>query len=158
MNHNLKSEQETLAENTPLVVSIAYKYRPIPPLDHDDLIAVGMYGLMKAYRAYEPQKGAFSTIASTIIHREIIRELNKHKHKNKLDSNVEFDIEEDIKTNIQDYLPEFLTDEDRNILYLRFHLNYTFKQIGDKFGRTKQWASLKVINLLYRIRESNEKA
>lgn len=151
------NEQETLAANTPLVVSIAYKYRPIPPLDHDDLIAVGMYGLLKAYRAYEPEKGAFSTIASTIIHREIIRELNKYKNKNKLDNNVEFDIEQEVKTNIQDYLPGFLTDEDKDILYLRFHLNYTFKQIGDKFGHTKQWASLKVISLLDRIRESNEK-
>lgn len=152
------NEQETLAANTPLVVSIAYKYRPIPPLDHDDLIAVGMYGLLKAYRSYEPEKGAFSTIASIIINREIIRELNKYKNKSKLDSNVEFDIEQEIKTNIQDYLPGFLTDEDKDILYLRFHLNYTFKQIGDKFGHTKQWASLRVISLLDRIRESNEKA
>lgn len=156
-NKFYKTEQEdTLVErNIPLVVSIAFKFRPVPPNDHEDLISIGMIGLLKAIRAYEPDKGAFSTIASLIIRREILRELSKSNNKRPAD-NLNFDIAEEIEESIPEYLPESLTESDRQILYLRFYLGNTYTEIGERLGFTKQWANAKINSLLKKIRESNE--
>lgn len=157
-NNSIKSEEETLKENMPLVVSIAFKYRPKPPNDYDDLIAIGMMGLLKAIRGYKPERGSLSTIAYIAIRREIERELGKYSRKNQPSNNLEIDVQEEESPDIKDYLPDFLTDEDRHVLYMRFHLGSTFEEIGTSLGYTKQWASLKINSLIKKIRESNEKA
>lgn len=154
----LKSEDETLKDNMPLVVSIAFKYRPVPPNDYDDIIAIGMMGLLKAIRGYKPEKGALSTIAYIAIKREIERELGKNSRKNQPSNNMQnMDVQEEERTDIKDCLPDSLTDEDKHVLYMRFHLGNTFEEIGNTLGYTKQWASLKIGNLIKKIRESNEK-
>ena len=157
-NQTIKSEEETLVENMPLVVSIAFKYRPIPPNDHDDLIAIGMMGLLKAVRGYKPERGSLSTIAYIAIKREIERELGKNSRKDQPANNLlDLDVEQDESPDINDYLPDFLTEEDKKVLYMRFHLGSTFSEIGKSLGYTKQWANLKINGLIKRIRESNEK-
>lgn len=157
-NHAVKGEQETLVENIPLVVSIAFKYRPRPPNDHDDLIAIGMMGLLKAIRGYKPERGSLSTIAYIAIKREIERELGKSNGKEQPSNNMsDLDVAQDEYPDISDYLPDFLTEEDKRVLYMRFHLGNTFDEIGKELGYTKQWASLKINGLIKRIRESNEK-
>lgn len=157
-NLPIKSEEETLVENIPLVVSIAFKYRPKPPNDHDDLIAIGMMGLLKAIRGHNPERGSLSTVAYLAIKREIERELGKRSRKDQPSNNIiELDVEQEERPDINDYLPDFLTDEDKQVLYMRFHLGNTFDEIGKSLGYTKQWASLKINSLIKRIRESNEK-
>ena len=152
------AENELIIENTPLVVSIAFKYRPTPPNDHDDLIAIGMMGLLKAIRGHKAEKGSLSTVAYLAIKREIERELGKRSRMDQPSNNLsELDVEQDERPDINDYLPDFLTEEDKQVLYMRFHLGNTFHEIGKSLGYTKQWASLKINSLIKRIRESNEK-
>lgn len=150
------SEEELVKTHTPLVVSIAFKFKPKPPNDYDDLISIGMIGLLKAIRAFDPSKGnQFSTLASTIIRREIVRELEKSNGKDQ--ENIEFDIEQDESSGFEDYLPENLNNIERKILVYRFHYGYTFEEIGAKLGYTKQWANSKLNSILAKILESNEK-
>jgi RNA polymerase sigma factor (sigma-70 family) len=157
-NQVVRSEETLVVENIPLVVSIAFKYRPKPPNDYDDLIAIGMMGLLKAIRSHNSDRGSLSTIAYLAIKREIERELGKRSRKEQPSNNItDLDVEQDERPDINDYLPDFLTEEDKKVLYMRFHLNSTFDEIGKSLGYTKQWASLKINSLIKKIRESNEK-
>jgi len=150
------NENELVKQHTPLVVSIAFLYKPQPPNDYDDLISVGMIGLLKAIRVFDPGRGVqFSTLATKIIHREIIRELEKTNGKKH--ESLTFDVEKEEHVNFDDYLPESLSTLEKDILTDRFHLGMTFEEIGEKFGKTKQWANIKLSNILDKITESNEK-
>jgi RNA polymerase sigma factor (sigma-70 family) len=149
-------DEDTLVQNNiPLVVSIALKYHPNPPYDHDDLISVGMIGLLRAIRAFDPSYGEFSTLAYKVISNEIIRELVKTNPKAKVE-NSDFDIEDKSEISIDDYFPENLNEKEKQILYLRFHLNHTYEEIGEKLGHTKQWAFNKLNAVLNKIKLSNE--
>jgi RNA polymerase sigma factor (sigma-70 family) len=152
----IDSENELVKQHTPLVVSIAFSYRPQPPNDYDDLISVGMIGLLKAIRIFDPSRGTqFSTLATKIIHREIIRELEKTNGKKH--ESLNFDVEKEEHLDFNDYLPENLTELEKTLLIDRFHLGMTFEEIGGKFGKTKQWANIKLSHVLNKIMESNEK-
>ena len=151
------TEDELVRQHTPLVVSIAFTYKPKPPNDYDDLISVGMIGLLKAIRAYDPSRGIqFSTLAYRVINREIIRELDRSPNKHDYQP-LDFDVSGDKIDNIEDYLPDNLTDLEKEILLLRFHLGHTFEEIGEKFNKTKQWANIVYAGAIYKIAESNEK-
>lgn len=154
------ADEDTLIRNNiPLVVSIAFSYKPKPPLEHDDLISVGTLGLLKAIRGFKPELGyQFSTLATTVINREILREVKKHDKKNKLES-LDFDMESEIKEkeSFEDIIPNSLDDTEKEILYLRFYLDFTYQQIGQHFGFSKQWISNKMNEILKKIRESNDK-
>lgn len=155
-----KIDEGTLvACHTPLVVSIALRYRPIPPNDKEDLISVGMIGLIKAIRSYDESLGfEFSTLATKAIHNEIRRELQRvstHKLHDTIE-NQELLSPESI--HIQDYLPGNLTEVEKTLLSLRFYLGETFEEIGDRYNRTKQWADMKIKSIIRKIQEANEKA
>jgi RNA polymerase sigma factor (sigma-70 family) len=154
---NIISEDELVRQNIPLVISIASKFRPNPPNDYDDIISVGMIGLLKAIRAFDPSRGLqLSTLATNIIRREIIRELSKTN--NKKNESLNFDLEESSGgDNIIEYLPSNISKLEQKILYLRFHLGYTFDEIGNEFNKTKQWANTKFKLILDKILISNEK-
>lgn len=153
-----EDEEKLVALHTPLVVSIAFSYNPRPPYDYEDLISIGMIGLLKAIRSYDPARGTqFSTVASIIIRREIIRELQKNNNS-KFHEQIDENIVEESRLNnliIDEYLPDDLEEEDRKILYDRFYLNKTFEDIGSSFGFTKQWAHMKMSGILNKIRDSN---
>ena len=149
-----ENEETLVKQHTPLVVSIAFSFNPRPPYDYDDLVSIGLIGLLKAIRAYDPKRGTqFSTLASTVIRREIVRELEKTNGR--VHESLEFDIENQVEAHLEDYLPENLTDTEKKILIYRFHEGFTFKEIGEKLGYTKQWANNKLNNILNKILKSN---
>ena len=71
-----------------LVVSQALRFTNRYSSDLEDYIQVGLIGLLKAIRKYNPEKAKFSTFAVTCIRNEICRFLNK-KNKTKLVNFVE---------------------------------------------------------------------
>mgnify|MGYP003394270530 CR=1 FL=1 len=149
------NEEDMINLHTPLVISIAYKFQIKPPLDYDDLISVGKIGLLKAIRSFDPKRGnQFSTLASTIIRREIVRELEKSNNKDH--QSLECDIAESPSEGLDDYLPEGLNDIEKRVLTLRLCSGFTFKEIGEELGYTKQWANNKFKEILAKIVESNE--
>ncbi len=156
---NEKSEEARVVEHTPLVVSIALRFKPIPPNDTDDLVSVGMIGLLKAIRSFDASKGfQFSTYAYNLITNEIIRELGRVNVKKSHEQMESGDLSQEVKeTKIDDYLPDDLSAFERELLYKRFFLNETLDDIGEYYdGKTKQWASMQVKSTLRKIQAANE--
>ena len=67
--------EKLVIDNTPLVRSIAYKFRD-RGTEFEDLIQIGVIGMIKSIRSFEPERGcAFSTYAVPLIVGEIRRHL-----------------------------------------------------------------------------------
>ena len=67
--------EKLVIDNTPLVRSIAYKFRD-RGTEFEDLIQIGIIGMIKSIRSFEPERGcAFSTYAVPLIVGEIRRHL-----------------------------------------------------------------------------------
>lgn len=148
-----------MVEHTPLVVSIALRFKPIPPNDTDDLVSVGMIGLLKAIRSFDAKKGyQFSTYAYNLVTNEILRELGRVNSKKSHEQIESIDLSQESEdTNIGDYLPDTLTEFERELLYRRFFLNETLDDIGQQFeGKTKQWASMQIKTIIKKIQAANE--
>jgi len=162
----VENEENLIIDNMPLVISIAYKYKPNFPDDHDDLIQIGSIGLLKAIRCFDSSLGnKLSTLATIAINREILKRISKKQIK--LESIFNDDIEissEDEYTFDDSYLSYFsddslynnISEEEKRILYMRFYLNCSFAEIGKEFNKTRQWAHLKINDIIQRIRD-NEK-
>ena len=157
--HDKDYEDKMVVKHAPLVVSIALKFRPIPPNDTDDMVSVGMIGLIKAIRSFDSSRGyQFSTYASKLISNEILRELGR-VNSNKSHEQMEFNEVscENPLSNIEDYLPDTLSDTEKELLYKRFFLNETLDTIGAAYhGKTKQWASMQIKAIIRKIQTANE--
>ena len=75
-----------VANNAPLVAHIAQRYLPSAKrsaLNRDDLIAEGQFGLLKAIKPFNPEKGiSFAYYAGKYIQNEILRRLKREqKHR-----------------------------------------------------------------------------
>ena len=67
------SRDEKIQSNQNLVWTVIHTKFNSVPIDKDDLFQTGMVALIRAVDHYDPQKGEFSTIATTAIQREIKR-------------------------------------------------------------------------------------
>lgn len=158
----VNNEEQLVIDNFGLVMSIAYKYRPQFPDDHDDLIQIGSIGLLKAIRTFDASLGnQLSTLATIAINREILKRLSKKKLRVESILDGEYDIVDDSINEFESdifsgNLYTGITSEDKKLLYMRFYLNCTFEEIGDEFNKTRQWANLKINNIVKKIKE-NEK-
>jgi RNA polymerase sigma factor (sigma-70 family) len=146
-------ESNLVDKHFALVVHQALQFTPSGITDLDDLISVGSIGLLKAVRGFDDSRGIqFSTYATTCIRNEMMRELKKFKA---VHYQLMLDVEEPEVSNIWEFLPDYLTQVEKEILYMRLGETRTFKEIGEKMNRTKAWASAKMIEILDKIRESN---
>lgn len=125
----------------------------------EDHIQIGLIGLLKAIRNYDPEKSKFSTFATVCIRNEIFRYTRKNKPKN-----IPLDIRTSSIINrtddwympseeIWEYLPDGLTEKEKLVLQMKFE-NYTHKEIADIIccskGRVKNILK-KIITLLQRV-------
>ena len=79
--HDLPSLEDAVREYAPLVWRQARRYSRTSggALDTDDLVQVGLMGLIQAHSSYEPEGGrAFSVFAEFRIRGAILDELRKH--------------------------------------------------------------------------------
>lgn len=146
-------ETRLVDEHFALVVSQALRFTPSGITDLDDLISVGSIGLVKAIRHFDKDRGIrFSTYATKCIQNEMKRELKKF-------SGVTFTLSKDVEQNesagIWEFMPDYLTDVEKEVLCMRLAESMTFQEIGDAMSRTKAWASAKMGDILKKIRESN---
>jgi hypothetical protein len=134
----MDEQQDLILQNLKLVVHIAKRFGPKNNDELQDLVQEGNLALVNATRNYNG-KYKFSTYAWTIIYRAIARYYYKP-----------FPILIDLfNFDVQDYRisPNFLIDYDDGkntdnltVLMLKTQ-GYTFKEIGEKFGKDYHWAS-----------------
>ncbi|MFD0587621.1 sigma-70 family RNA polymerase sigma factor [Paenibacillus sp. GCM10027627] len=91
------SKNLLIQNSIPLVVALAKRWSRVSTYtDIDELISIGMIGLMKAYRYFDPsKKNKFSTLAGTAVWQHFINFARKSKRsvRTKYDA-VSFDVDE----------------------------------------------------------------
>jgi len=132
----MTDEQQIIADNLGLVISIAKKFKYSSAEELEEYIHLGKIGFLKAYRRFDPSKKAkISTYAWYYIRKEILQHIRfKQKGLQALSKN--FDIPCEPQGSIEDYLPESLTEQERMLIKLKIE-NYTIKEIIEKTQLTK---------------------
>lgn len=149
------SEDVDVLDNIGLVLKQAKKFRPTQVTDLDDYIQVGLIGLLKAIRAYDSNRGSFSSFAWPIIKNHIISESKRFAQVATAIENIdEVEILEP-STKLKEIMID-LEENDILIVSMRFS-GYTFKEIGSKLGITKQGAQYRFKQSVKRIKEINGK-
>ena len=120
------TRNELIENNMPLVYHIVNKYFPTYR-GNEDIIQTGMIGLCRAADIYDPEKGAFSTIAGKWIETEIrngLRQSSKSVKCSSLDRIISEDIDSDFYEIVMAEEVDFDSDLERE----RFYNTLTSKQ------------------------------
>ena len=153
VRNNMVDEDKMIEENIGLVLIYVRKMKPMRVVDFDDFLQAGLIGLLKAARAYDPSYNTkFSTYAVPKIKNEIFTEAKKFSDSGY--SQLKIEPEKVEKETILEYLPD-LDDESIHIILMRASGN-TLQEIADKYGKTKEWARLKVNAIADRIVNANQ--
>lgn len=78
-----EKEIKLVEENIPLALHVAKRWIEVTGMDRDDVISAAEYGLVKATRGFDPDRGRFSTYAGRIMENEIRMELRKHSRRSR---------------------------------------------------------------------------
>lgn len=78
-----EKEIKLVEENIPLALHIAKRWTKRTGMDIDDTVSAAEYGLVKAARGFDPDRGRFSTYAGRIMENEIRMELRKHSRRSR---------------------------------------------------------------------------
>lgn len=145
---DLEARNILIKHNLRLVVFIAKKYVNYP--DNDELISIGIMGLMKAINSFNPDKGSqLATYASRCIENEILMAMRGYK-KRAADLSIYESIGSDkngnevtiidllqtdedsvyskldaefMKKTVKNLMTKYLTERERKIITMRFGLN-----------------------------------
>jgi len=112
--------------------------------DREDLKQDGMIGLLQAGRKWRKELGKFPTFASKCIRNEIIKGLRRTINKDIIFKRLDKTTKDHSLFWVE--LSDILKQVDMDILLLKYH-GYTLKEIGAKYNRGRNWASMK----LYKI-------
>ncbi|MCM1306392.1 MAG: sigma-70 family RNA polymerase sigma factor [Bacteroides sp.] len=160
-----EAEGELVKIHSPLVKAIARSYFS-SEIDFDDLVQVGMIGLINAIRHYDVENGAasFKTYASTCIHNKIRTALRKHNSDPKgtpLSQFRDLPSETDVETVFEEQESErllmceissALNECERNVLNLYLGA-MSYREISEQLGIEKK----KVDNTIYSIKKKIKK-
>ena len=164
-NSNTESlEGQLIDQHYGLVVSQAIRLSS-QKSDLEDCIQVGLIGLLKAIRNYDPDQSKFSTFATVCIKNEIFRHIRKNKKKTiELPHSVETksvlrsDNSYSPKDSFWEIVPECLTDKERLVLKMKVE-NYTHREIAHRLSCPKNQVKhiiRKVINTIRRYNKHEE--
>lgn len=78
-----EKEKKLVEENIPLALHVAKRWIERTGMDRDDAVSAAEYGLVKAARGFDPDRGRFSTYAGRIMENEIRMELRKHSRRSR---------------------------------------------------------------------------
>ena len=76
-----EKEIKLVEENIPLALHVAKRWTERTGMDMDDTVSAAEYGLVKAARGFDPDRGRFSTYAGRIMENEIRMELRKRSRR-----------------------------------------------------------------------------
>lgn len=142
MTKSRSDEQLMFQQYEPLVRKIVKKFKNSK--DPDNLFGVGSLALLKAIRAYRPERNTkFSTFAYRIVLNDICDEIKKEKKYEDL-----IDAEYVTNESFSEYIPDCITGNDREILGLRLSgyklheiastLSLSTTTIHNSLARTKE--------------------
>ncbi len=163
-NGDVQAENEVLTAYAPLVKSIARSFYVIGE-DGDELIQMGMIGLMRAVRTYDAENTAtFKTYASHCIRNTIVdavRKQNAHPDSDNIDDVMLFsDEQEPERIYIEDETSRLLLEtisatlNDREMSVLKLFLDaMSYAEISEKLGIEKK----QVDNTIYALRKKIKK-
>ena len=151
------TENELVEKHTGLIIMQAVKFSPTTLSDFDDYMSSGRIGLLKAIRHFDPNRNTkFSTYAAICIRREMIREVQRDKDQSNIRGTTNHtDKEQPIE--LWEVLPDDLHKIEKEVLEARILQNHTLKEIGERFGHSKQWAGIILKKAIAKIREKYEK-
>ena len=164
-NGNAESlEGQLVNQHYGLVVSQAIRFSS-QKSDLEDCIQVGLIGLLKAIRNYDPDQSKFSTFATVCIKNEIFRHIKKNKQKTVGPSHnigaksvLRGDNSYTPKDNFWEVVPECLTDKEKLVLRMKVE-NYTHREIAHRLSCPKNQIKhiiRKVINTIRRCNKHEE--
>ena len=163
-NGDVQAENEVLTAYAPLVKSIARSFYVIGE-DGDELIQMGMIGLMRAVRTYDFENTAtFKTYASHCIRNTIVdavRKQNAHPDSDNIDDVMLFsDEQEPERIYIEDETSRLLLEtisatlNEREMSVLKLFLDaMSYAEISEKLGIEKK----QVDNTIYALRKKIKK-
>ncbi len=146
-----ESEEKLVLDNYGLVVSQALKL-VVQKQDLDDYIQIGLMGLLKAIRNYNPEKSKFSTFATVCIRNEILKFMKKQTRQNRRITLRETPKKEIL---LWEFQPDNLTEDELDILDMKLQ-NHTYKEISEAMCCNKNEIKQKVKKILKKIREANQ--
>ena len=182
-NGDLEAKEMVIKHNIRLVLNTVLKKFNNTPYDSEELVAVGILGLIKGVNTFDNEKNIkFSTYAGTCINNEIgmfIRKEKKHLCNESLncclksegegneltiedtlaDETVDFasDFEKDYTNKVVRELVNKLPDRDREIISLYFGFNddkvYTQSEIAKKFKISQKHVCKLLKKNVIRIKE-----
>lgn len=151
------TENELIEKHTGLVVVQAAMFNPTTLSDFDDYMSSGRIGLLKAIRHFDSCRNVkFSTYAATCIRREMIREVQRDKDQAIIRNDKSLPNKEQ-PLGLWEILPDNLSSMEKEVLEARILQNYTLKEIGARFDRSKQWAGTILKKAIAKIRERYER-
>lgn len=166
------SEDEAVEEFKGLVEILAWRFTRTTAIDLEDLMQIGMIGVIKACRTYNETRGAtLKTWADTCIRREIIEAFRAiHKTRNKGQRPIFVEVEtpethiERVVTVTPDYddylevhtrlarLPKF----QRELLTWRYMNEANLKVIGQRIGKSEVMAGRLVAGAIADLRREGQ--
>lgn len=145
---------------------------PAGPIDREDLMSWGRLGLLKAARAWTPERGvAFSTLACKIIERSLIRGMQSEGPPAEAPATVSLDAptEHGEGSCLGELLPaaeasdpeirmivrqaiERLAEGDRALIVRRYYEGWSLKEVGEASGLSSMRVLSRERQILRRLR------
>ena len=154
-----KAKDILIERNLRLVAHVVKKYYD-ENRENQDLISIGIVGLIKAVNTYNPDKGnRLVTYAAKCIENELLRRLRAEKKRSKegntislidVVENDEMDTLEQIEkaeniSLVQKYVAQSLNEREKEIIVWRYGLDgkkpMTQKKVGEKLGISRSYVS-----------------
>lgn len=178
---NLKAREQVIIHNIRLVLNQVSKKFANTPYDKNELVSVGIVGLVKSVDTFDTNKNfEFATYATKCINNEILMFLRKGKKsafdqsintpigtdKEGKEKKIEDILEDDTSNFVSEYEKQItyneirkvvynLPNRDREIILLHFGFiddrTYTQKEIADKLKISQSYVSRLIIKIVKKI-------
>lgn len=165
-------------ENERLVNYMVNRYLQryhVGSMEREDLISWGLMGLVKAARAWSPDRGvAFSSLACKVIERAIIRGVQREWKPDQAQVTVSLDaqtMDDDSSSTLADFLPAVehgdvetglavrdavarLSDSDRELIRRRYYEGRSLSEVGQAMGLSSMGVLARERGILRRLRRT----
>ncbi len=147
-NGDEQAKNEIIEHNIRLVVHITKKFST-SPYETEDLISIGIIGLIKAVNSFSLDKNTtFSSYASKCIGNEILMHLrNNNKRKNDISLNQAFAQDnEGNQLNVEDVVED--SEQDFVLEYEQQEINELTRRIIEKLPKEEKYIIMKYFNFI----------